>query len=97
MHFTSARSHDAGQRFAGLDEGQSSLGLASPGEAGTYLTDGLSLYRVVAPISWGERHAFALLEDCMSLDVVAFTADQLASVPLTRVMPRPAPGVSRIA
>jgi hypothetical protein len=52
-----------------------------------YLTDGRTLYRVVAPLRSRERHDFALLEDCATLEVFAFTAELLSVAALTAVIP----------
>jgi hypothetical protein len=49
----------------------------TPTGDGAYLTDGRTLFRVAAPLHWTEGHEFALLEDCTTLEVFAFTADEL--------------------
>jgi len=68
-----------------------------PDEAGVYLSDGRALYRVVAPLQWAEHCKFALLEDCVTLEVFACTADQLFEAALEVVVPDASsdrPGVS---
>jgi hypothetical protein len=60
---------------------------ASPRDDGAYLTDGRRLFRVVAPLHTLERRDVAILEDCSTLNVNAFTADELYSMRLTRVVP----------
>ena len=82
MFFGPAKEYVAGRGAIGL--------VAAPpevGEAGAYLTDGHTLYRVVAPLHWAERQEFALLEDCATLDVFACTADELWETALRVVVP----------
>jgi hypothetical protein len=65
-------------------------GIGSAAGTGTYLRHGPALYRVVAPLDWVNRHALALLEDCATLEVIAFTADELSALAMTPVIPGPA-------
>jgi len=60
---------------------------AAPRGAGAYLTDGRLLFRVVAPLRSPDRPDLTILEDCKTLNLVAFTADELCSMCLTRVTP----------
>jgi len=46
-------------------------------KAGAYLTDGSRLYRVVSPLSRPWRRGIAVLEDCRSLAIGAYTAEDL--------------------
>jgi hypothetical protein len=62
-------------------------GPASPREDGAYLTDGRRLFRVVWPLCSLKRPDMAILEDCKTLALTAFTADELCSLPLTPVTP----------
>lgn len=57
--------------------------LALTGEE--YLTDGLRLLRVVSPFDPRPEHSFAVLEDCLTLEVDAYNHEQLAALPLRRV------------
>jgi hypothetical protein len=52
---------------------------------GAYLTDGGRLFRVVAPLRSLDRPDLAILEDCKTLSLVSFTADELCSMRLTPV------------
>ncbi len=51
----------------------------------TYLTDGRSLFRVVSPIDPRLTNPVALLEDCRTLAVDPYTADELFGMGLRRV------------
>jgi hypothetical protein len=62
-------------------------GPGSPHGDGAYLTDGRRLFRVVAPLRSLERPDMAILEDCKTLNLVAFTADELSSMRMTPVTP----------
>jgi hypothetical protein len=44
---------------------------------GAYLTDGIDLYRVVRPLDDPPRSETADLENCWTLSVRAYTADEL--------------------
>jgi hypothetical protein len=59
-------------------------------EAGTYLTDGRRLLRVVGGFADPGVHGLALLEDCRTLEKHAVSADQLCRLELELVRP-PAP------
>lgn len=50
-----------------------------------YLTDGRRLLRVVAPFDPRPEHSFAVLEDCLTLEVGTYNREQLAALPLRRV------------
>ena len=50
--------------------------------ADSYLTDGRRLLRVVAPYDPGTKATFAALEDCLSLEVYAYSPDELAALEL---------------
>jgi hypothetical protein len=62
-------------------------GPASPRGDGTYLTDGRRLFRVVAPLRSLDRPDLAILEDCKTLNLAAFTAEEMRSMRLTPVTP----------
>ena len=47
------------------------------GDAGVYLTDGRQLFRVVALLTPPDDTGSAELEDCMTLEVLELTADEL--------------------
>lgn len=59
-------------------------------EAGTYLTDGRRLFRVMrgfaSPIE-GSEGSFALLEDCRTFEAHPFTPSELSSMRLRLVGP----------
>ena len=59
-------------------------------DEGAYLTDGRRLFRVVAPLGSLDRPDMAILEDCKTLELVTFTAEELGSMPLTSVIGAPA-------
>ncbi len=42
---------------------------------------------MVAPLHWAEDRGFALLENCATLEVVAFASDELWAAVLTVVQP----------
>ena len=54
-------------------------------DSGAYLTEGRRLFRVVARLRSLDRPDMAILEDCKTLNLVAFTADELCSMPLAPV------------
>ena len=58
---------------------------AEPLEPGAYVTDRVSLYRVVTALSWPPRESFAVLEDCLTLDTLALSADELHKLELELV------------
>jgi hypothetical protein len=60
---------------------------ASPRDDGAYLTDGQRLFRVVWPLCSLERGELAILEDCKTLCLTAFTANELRGMQLTSVTP----------
>ena len=57
---------------------------------GIYLTDGHKLLRVVAPFDHNSPSE-ALLEDCMTLAVERYSAQDLSALPLSNVQPEPEP------
>jgi hypothetical protein len=61
--------------------------LASPRADGAYLTDGRRLFRVVWPLCSRQRPDMAILEDCKTLCLTAFTADELSAMHLTAITP----------
>jgi hypothetical protein len=54
---------------------------------GTYTTDGRRLYRVVSRFSDTCGRPFAALEDCLTLEVVTHTPDELYAMGLRQVLP----------
>jgi len=60
---------------------------ASPREDGAYLTDGQRLFRVVCPLCSRNRPDMAILEDCGTLCLTAFTSSELSTMRLIRVTP----------
>jgi hypothetical protein len=62
-------------------------GSASPRDDGAYLTDGCRLFRVVWPLCSLERPDMAILEDCETLCLTAFTSGELSKMRLTPVIP----------
>lgn len=62
-------------------------GSASPHEDGAYLTDGRCLFRVVWPLCSLRRPDMAILEDCRTLCLTAFTSNELSAMRLTPVTP----------
>jgi hypothetical protein len=60
---------------------------ASPRNDGAYLTDGRRLFRVVWPLCSLKRPDMAILEDCRTLDLTAFTSDELSAAALSPVIP----------
>jgi len=67
--------------------GPATTGLASPRDDGAYLTDGQRLFRVVWPLCSLQRPDMAILEDCKTLCLTAFTSDELSAMRLTPVTP----------
>ena len=55
--------------------------------AGAYVTDGHGLFRVVSPLSRPWRRGIAVLEDCRTLAIGAYTAEELWHMALRRVEP----------
>jgi hypothetical protein len=51
----------------------------------SYLTDGRRLFRVVSQLTSGAEHAFASLEDCLTLEVQAYSPGELHRMRLRRV------------
>jgi hypothetical protein len=54
----------------------------SPGD---YLTDGRRLLRIVSRFDSRAEHIVAVLEDCLTLEIDAYTPDALATMALRRV------------
>ena len=54
-------------------------------EAGSYLTDGWRLYRVVEPLDPDAEPSLARLEDCLTLEVNSYTPDELWEMDLELV------------
>ena len=67
--------------------GPLATGSASPHEDGAYLTDGRRLFRVVWPLCSLQRPDMAILEDCRTLCLTAFTSNELSTMRLTPVTP----------
>jgi len=67
--------------------GPPATGSASPRDDGAYLTDGVRLLRVVWPLCSLHRPDMAILEDCKTLSLTAFTSDELSAMRLTPVTP----------
>ena len=61
------------------------LGRERGWKAGAYLTDGSGLYRVVSPLSRPWRRGIAVLEDCRTLAIGAYTAEDLWHMALRSV------------
>ena len=55
---------------------------------GDYLTDGERLLRVVARFDPRAEHPFAVLEDCLTLEINAYTPDALVAMPVRLVSRR---------
>jgi hypothetical protein len=53
--------------------------------AGTYVTDGHRLFWVMSPLSPPWRRGIAMLEDCRTLAIGAYTAEELWHMALRRV------------
>ncbi|MFI5038016.1 MAG: hypothetical protein ACHP93_06005 [Solirubrobacterales bacterium] len=51
----------------------------------SYLTDGRRLFRVVSQFTAGAEDAFASLEDCLTLEVQAYSPGELHRMRLRRV------------
>jgi len=54
--------------------------------SGIYLTDGCRLFRVVSRLAWKGKYALASLEDCLTLDVTPYSADELFAMRLQLVV-----------
>jgi hypothetical protein len=63
--------------------------LTEAGTLGAYLTDGVDLYRVVRPLDDPPRTETADLENCWTLEIHTYTADELWRMGLSVVL---APG-----
>jgi len=50
-----------------------------------YLTDGRTLFRVVSRFTGGAGEMFASLEDCITLDVTAYSPEELYAMALQPV------------
>jgi hypothetical protein len=72
---------------SGTSRGAVAAGSASPRDDGAYLTDGRRLFRVVWPLCSLERPDMAILEDCGTLCLTAFTSAELSLMRLTPVIP----------
>lgn len=53
----------------------------------SYLTDGIRLFRVLAGGGADARHDFVALEDCMTLQIHAYSAPDLDAMGLRSVAP----------
>ena len=67
--------------------GPLATGSAAPCDDGAYLTDGERLFRVVWPLCSLQRPDMAILEDCKTLSLTAFTSRELSAMQLTPVNP----------
>lgn len=54
-------------------------------DAGSYVTDGRRLFRVVSQFTTVGDHVFASLEDCLTLAVAAYAPGELSSMELRPV------------
>lgn len=54
----------------------------------SYLTDGRRLLRVVSRLGEGPEDAYAAVEDCLTLEISPYSADELAAMGLRRVQAR---------
>jgi hypothetical protein len=52
---------------------------------GSYLTDGRRLFRVVSQFDAGGKHAFASLEDCLTLEIEPYSPGELDEMNLRPV------------
>lgn len=53
--------------------------------SGSYVTDGRRLFRVVSQFAFAGDHVVASLEDCLTLDVRAYSPDELHAMGLRAV------------
>jgi hypothetical protein len=53
---------------------------------GIYLTDGCRLFRVVSRLARKGEYALSSLEDCLTLDVTSYSADELFAMRLHLVV-----------
>ncbi len=53
--------------------------------SGSYVTDGRRLFRVVSQFVFAGDHLVASLEDCLTLDVRAYSPDELHAMGLRAV------------
>lgn len=53
---------------------------------GIYLTDGCRLFRIVARLVRKDEYSLASLEDCLTLDVASYSADELFAMRLRLVV-----------
>jgi hypothetical protein len=58
-------------------------------EPSAYLTDGRRLFRVVSGFAYPPEDSLAALEDCATLDVSSYTADELWEMELRVVRAQP--------
>jgi hypothetical protein len=56
-----------------------------PLRCGSYLTDGRRLFRVVSQFDAGGKHAFASLEDCLTLEIEPYSPGELDEMNLRPV------------
>jgi hypothetical protein len=57
----------------------------APLQPDSYLTDGRRLFRVVSPFAAGTEHVRAFLEDCLTLEVRAYSPAELHGMRLRGV------------
>jgi len=55
----------------------------------SYITDGHQLFRVVSQFAADERRRFASLENCLTLEVQAYSPGELAAMKLRPVLAAP--------
>ena len=72
--------HASFGQFGGMPHGANSgdSALQRTGHESVYLTDGVSLYRILGPVD-DDNGCVIAIEDCRSLDVILVQADQLHS------------------
>jgi hypothetical protein len=56
-----------------------------PLQSDSYLTDGRRLFRVVSPFAATTEHAYASLEDCLTLEVRCYSPAELGEMRLRDV------------
>jgi len=71
--------------FVPLRLSSRSAPVAAPVVAGGYLTDGGRLFRVVSQSSDDRQRMVASLEDCLTLELQAYTSDELHEMGLQAV------------
>jgi len=83
------REHGGAMPFTPLRSRSGRTTCSEPLAPDSYITDGRRLFRVVSRFAADERQRFASLENCLTLEVQAYSPGELAAMKLRPVLATP--------